>query len=106
MQQSCQSLSVKIQAFERKYIEHYIEDQTKLNDPQQTISEIKYRQKMIEDIRSKVTLYKECLSVMETAAVDPACFQDYEGVERLHTRTFKMWQLIAQWKEMKTSLLS
>ena len=69
-----------------KYIEHYIEDHSKLNDPQQTISEIKYRQKMIDDIKSKVTLYRECMSVIESK-IDSTCFEDYEGVEKLHTRT-------------------
>jgi hypothetical protein len=57
MRQSCLSLSAKIKVFEKKYIDHYIEDQTKFKDTQQTISELKYRQKMIDEIRNKVELY-------------------------------------------------
>lgn len=59
---------------------------------------------MIDEIKSKVALYKECMSVME-CKVDSTCFEDYEAVEKLHSRTLRMWIILDQWKEMKASLL-
>lgn len=56
MRQSCVSLSNKIRAFEKKYIDHYlkIDDINKFKDEnqtQQTLSELKYRQKMIDEMK-------------------------------------------------------
>lgn len=57
MKQSCQSLSNKIKAFEKKYIERYIEDGSRLRNSEQTLNELINREKMINDIKSKVELY-------------------------------------------------
>ena len=83
MKQSCQSLTNKITAFQKKYIEHYIEDGSKLNETSQTLSELKYRQKMIDEIKSKVELYQECINIMNmkdqfSKNTDITCFEDYK----------------------------
>lgn len=57
MKSSCLSLTNKIKAFEKKYVEHYIQDGSKINESSQTLNELKYRQKMIDEIRQKVELY-------------------------------------------------
>lgn len=64
MRQSCLSLTNKIKAFEKKYVEHYIEDGNKLNETEQTLSELRYRQKMIDDLKQKVELYSDCINIM------------------------------------------
>lgn len=71
-------MTLKIKAFEKKYIDHYINDGSKLAETVQTLSELKYRQKMIDEIRSKVDLYQECLTIINietfNRTTDITCF--------------------------------
>ena len=111
MKQSCQTLTTKIKAFEKKYVEHYVDDSSKLQDPQSAISEIKYRQKMIDEIKQKVELYQDCINIMNLKdyfaqqANDITCFEDYEQLVLLHQYTLKLWQMLEEWRSRRTQLM-
>ena len=111
MKQSCQSLTSKIKAFEKKYVEHYVDDSSKLQDPQQAITEIKYRQKMIDDIKQKVELYQDCINIMNLKdsfaqqTKDITCFEDYQQLLLLHQYTLKLWQMLDEWRTRRTQLM-
>ena len=64
MQSSSLVLSKKIKAFERKYIETYLQDKSRIEDCADTLEELFKRAKAIHEIRSKVILYKEFLKLL------------------------------------------
>lgn len=64
MLHSSTALSKKIKSFEKKYVEQYLKDKVKLEDPGETLEELFKRSKAIHEIRSKVTLYKEFLKML------------------------------------------
>ena len=108
MKQSCIQLGQKIKAFESKYVEHYIEDGSKLKDAASTLNELKFRQKMIEDIRQKVDLYGECLQIIGGESRDQSrysCFSDFKSLEQLNEYTLKLWNMLDEWRNQKDSLL-
>ena len=56
--------SKKIKAFEKKYVETYLHDESRLNDCGDTLEELFKRSKAIHEIRSKVILYREFLKLL------------------------------------------
>eukprot|EP00347_Sterkiella_histriomuscorum_P021796 403332737 len=115
MKQSCMGLSNKIRAFEKKYIDHYlkIEDMSKFNDvaqAKQTLSELKYRQKMIDEMKQKADLYQECINIMNMKELfqknsDITCFEDQKQLEQLNTYTLKFWTILDEWRSQRASLI-
>ena len=110
MRVSCVSLSNKIKAFEKKYVDHYINDSSKLNETENTINELKYRQKMIDDLKQKVDLYQECITIMNMGEVfkkftDITCFDDYRLLEKLHTYTLRLWIILDEWRQKRANLM-
>ena len=51
MTSSSEALSKKIRAFEKKYIESYLLDKSRIDDPHSTLEEIFKRQKAITEIK-------------------------------------------------------
>lgn len=64
MNSSSGVLSKKIKAFEKKYVETYLHDKTRLDDCGDTLEELFKRSKAIHEIRSKVILYREFLKLL------------------------------------------
>ena len=64
MNSSSQVLSKKIKAFEKKYVETYLHDKSRLDDCGDTLEELFKRSKAIHEIRSKVILYREFLKLL------------------------------------------
>ena len=57
MHNSSLVLSKKIKGFEKKYVETYLQDKSRLEDCTETLEELFKRSKAIHEIRSKVILY-------------------------------------------------
>jgi hypothetical protein len=70
MFKSSQSLSLKIKAFEKKYVENYLQDKQRLDHCKETLEELMRRQSAIQDIKSKVVLYKEFLRILYEDDID------------------------------------
>jgi hypothetical protein len=64
MHSSSLVLSKKIKAFEKKYVETYLQDRSRIDDCADTLEELFKRSKAIHEIRSKVILYKEFLKLL------------------------------------------
>ncbi len=54
----------KIMSSEKKYVETYLHDESRLNDCGDTLEELFKRSKAIYEIRSKVILYREFLKLL------------------------------------------
>lgn len=111
MKQSCLGLTGKIKTFEKKYVEHYLDDGSKFEEAGQTLDQLRYRQKMIDDIKAKVQLYQDCLNIMNIGQQQPdwkdiTCFDDFKNLELLHGYTLKLWTILDQWRTQRTSLLT
>jgi hypothetical protein len=87
MSSSSAMLSKKIQAFQKKYVEAYLQDETRLSDCGETLEELFKRSKAIHEIRSKVILYREFLKLLYEKDEDPqekmernrlSCAEDFE----------------------------
>lgn len=87
MRSSSLVLSKKIKAFEKKYVETYLQDKSRLEDCSETLEELFKRSKAIHEIRSKVILYKEFLKLLYEEDPDGeekleknklTCSEDYE----------------------------
>jgi len=107
MKQSCQTLSTKIKTFEKKYIDHYVSDSGRYQECTETLNELKMRQRMIDEIKQKVSLYKECVEIMkiEQNKESFSCFDDFESLEILHSFTLKLWTMLDEWRKQKDILL-
>ena len=123
MLHSSTALSKKIKSFEKKYVESYLKDRTKLEDCAETLEELFKRSKAIHEIRSKVTLYKEFLKMLyeeedtevkaeggkEAKVVVKArkverelsCTKDYEKIQEMHNTTLRLWKILLYWKKRK-----
>ena len=104
MKNSSQQLSKKIRAFERKYTETYLMDKSRLDECHETLEELFKRSKAIQEIRSKVILYREFLKLLkERDDVNDQleCSKDYEFVHQLHSNTIKLWKMILYWKKRR-----
>ena len=64
MKGSSAALSKKIRAFEKKYIENYLQDRSRLEDCTETLAELFKRSQAIHEIRSKTILYREFLKLL------------------------------------------
>lgn len=64
MHQSSLALSKKIKAFEKKYVESYLQDKTRLDECAETLEELMKRSTAIHEIKSKVMLYREFLKLL------------------------------------------
>ena len=89
MNSSSGVLSKKIKAFEKKYVETYLQDKTRLDDCGDTLEELFKRSKAIHEIRSKVILYREFLKLLYENDKNPAekmaqnklsCAEDFENL--------------------------
>ena len=89
MKSSSGVLSKKIKAFEKKYVETYLHDKSRLDDCGDTLEELFKRSKAIHEIRSKVILYREFLKLLYEDEPDPqakmdknklSCAADFEAL--------------------------
>jgi hypothetical protein len=64
MLRSSESLALKIKAFEKKYVETYLQDRTRLERAKETLDEIFRRSQAVLEMKSKVVLYKEFLKIL------------------------------------------
>lgn len=116
-------LSKKIKAFEKKYIETYLQDKSRLEDCGDTLEELFKRSsniylsfltyiyiEAIHEIRSKVILYREFLKLLYEDDINAEqklsenklqCTDDYEFVAELHKQTVKLWKMLLYWKKRR-----
>ena len=64
MFRSSEGLSLKIKAFEKKYVETYLQDKQRLDRCKETLDELLRRSQAIVEMKSKVVLYKEFLKIL------------------------------------------
>lgn len=110
MHSSSLVLSKKIKAFEKKYVETYLQDRSRIEDCADTLEELFKRSKAIHEIRSKVILYKEFLKLLYEDDPDKnekmqqnklQCAEDYEFVADLHKQTIKLWKMLLYWRKRR-----
>ena len=110
MFKSAQSLSLKIKAFEKKYVENYLQDKNRLDHCKDTLEELLRRQAAIHDIKAKVILYKEFLRILYEDDIDAkeklesrklSCVEDCETIEMIHKNTLKMWKVFLYWAKKR-----
>ena len=110
MKGSSQALSKKIKAFEKKYVENYLQDQSRLEDCSVTLEELFKRSTAIHEIKSKVMLYKEFLKLLyeddENAQQKLeknklSCSEDCDFLQEVHKHTIRLWQNLLFWKKRK-----
>ena len=106
MLKSSESLALKIKAFEKKYVETYLQDKTRLERAKETLDEIYRRSQAIVEMKSKVALYKEFLKILYSDDNDAeskierkklACAEACDCIEQIHKHTIKMWKLFVNW---------
>ena len=110
MSSSSNVLSKKIKAFEKKYVETYLHDKSRLDDCGDTLEELFKRSKAIHEIRSKVILYKEFLKLLYENDENPqekmaqnklSCAEDFETLQEIHKHTIRLWKILLYWKKRR-----
>lgn len=110
MKSSSSVLSKKIKAFEKKYVETYLSDPSRLADCGDTLEELFKRSKAIHEIRSKVILYREFLKLLYENDANPeekmaqnklACAADFEALQEIHKHTIRLWKILLYWKKRR-----
>lgn len=110
MSSSSSVLSKKIKAFEKKYVETYLHDESRLNDCGDTLEELFKRSKAIHEIRSKVILYREFLKLLYEKDENPkqkmeqnklTCADDFEVLQEIHKHTIRLWKILLYWKKRR-----
>ena len=110
MFRSSDGLSLKIKAFEKKYVETYLQDRTRLERCKETLDELLRRSQAIIEMKSKVVLYKEFLKILYEDDVDAeakiqrkklSCSEDCDFIEAIHKNTIKMWKVFLYWTKKR-----
>jgi hypothetical protein len=110
MKSSSGVLSKKIKAFEKKYVETYLHDKSRLDDCGDTLEELFKRSKAIHEIRSKVILYREFLKLLYENEANPeekmaqnklSCAADFESLQEIHKHTIRLWKILLYWKKRR-----
>ena len=110
MNSSSSVLSKKIKAFEKKYVETYLHDKSRLDDCGDTLEELFKRSKAIHEIRSKVILYREFLKLLYENDENPkekmaknklSCAEDFENLQEIHKHTIRLWKILLYWKKRR-----
>jgi len=110
MSSSSNVLSKKIKAFEKKYVETYLHDKSRLDDCGDTLEELFKRSKAIHEIRSKVILYREFLKLLYENDENPqekmaqnklSCAEDVETLQEIHKHTIRLWKILLYWKKRR-----
>ena len=110
MTTSSDVLSKKIKAFEKKYVETYLHDKSRLEDCGDTLEELFKRSKAIHEIRSKVILYREFLKLLYENDENPkekmanhklSCAEDFETLQEIHKHTIRLWKILLYWKKRR-----
>jgi len=110
MKGSSAALSKKIKAFEKKYVDNYLQEESRLEDCSVTLEELFKRSTAIHEIKSKVMLYKEFLKLLYED--DPkaeekleqnklSCAEDCDFLQEVHKHTIRLWQNLLFWKKRK-----
>lgn len=110
MKSSSTVLSKKIKAFEKKYVETYLHDESRLDDCGDTLEELFKRSKAIHEIRSKVILYREFLKLLYEDEEKPeekmaqnklSCAEDFENLQEIHKHSIRLWKILLYWKKRR-----
>jgi pyruvate/2-oxoglutarate dehydrogenase complex dihydrolipoamide acyltransferase (E2) component len=110
MFKSQEVLSIKIKAFEKKYVETYLQDKTRLERSKETLDELLRRSQAVLEMKSKVVLYKEFLKILcedDTEAelkiklLRLTCDDDCQKMEEIHKNTIKMWKVLFYWSKKR-----
>jgi neutral trehalase len=111
MTSSSNVLSKKIKAFEKKYVDAYLQDKSRLDDCGDTLEELFKRSKAIHEIRSKVILYREFLKLLyennnenakeKMAQNKLSCAEDFENLQEIRKHTIRLWKILLYWKKRR-----
>lgn len=94
---SSDTLSKKIRAFQKKYIETYLQDKARIDECHQTLEELFKRSKAIQEIKSKVILYKEFFN----KKVELESSKNFDKLHELHIQTINLWKMILYWRKRR-----
>lgn len=94
---SSDTLSKKIRAFQKKYIETYLQDKARIDECHQTLEELFKRSKAIQEIKSKVILYKEFFD----RKVELESSKNFDKLHELHIQTINLWKMILYWRKRR-----
>lgn len=94
---SSDTLSKKIRAFQKKYIETYLQDKSRIDECHQTLEELFKRSKAIQEIKSKVILYKEFFN----RKVELESSKNFDKLHELHIQTINLWKMILYWRKRR-----
>jgi hypothetical protein len=94
---SSDTLSKKIRAFQKKYIETYLQDKNRIDEWHQTLEELFKRSKAIQEIKSKVILYKEFFN----KKVELESSKNFDKLHELHIQTINLWKMILYWRKRR-----
>lgn len=94
---SSDTLSKKIRAFQKKYIETYLQDKGRIDECHQTLEELFKRSKAIQEIKSKVILYKEFFD----RKVELESSKNFDKLHELHIQTINLWKMILYWRKRR-----
>ena len=110
MFRSSEGLSLKIKAFEKKYVETYLQDKTRLDRCKETLDELLRRSQAVLEMKAKVVLYKEFLKILYEDDQDKeqklekrqlSCAKDCDFMEEIHKNTIKMWKVFLYWNKKR-----
>jgi hypothetical protein len=73
-----------------------LQDKTRIDECHQTLEELFKRSKAIQEIKSKVILYKEFFSIEK---VELESSKNYEKLHELHIQTINLWKMILYWRK-------
>ena len=83
-------MSKKIRAFQKKYIETYLQDKARIDECYQTLEELFKRSKAIQEIKFKVILYKEFFD----RKIELESSKNFDKLHELHIQTINLWKMI------------
>ena len=110
MNGSSKALSKKIKSFEKKYVENYLQDQSRLEDCSVTLEELFKRSTAIHENKSKDMLNKEFLKLLyendpeaeeKLSKNQLSCSEDCDFLQDVHKHTIRLWQNLLFWKKRK-----
>ena len=112
MQRGSSQLSKKIQKFQAKYIERYMQETDRLAHTAASLKEIEKREEALSAMKQRVELYEDfnnalaCIRPPGEAKQQVQCREEFKATFDMHCDTVKLWKLANYWKEHLEGWLS
>lgn len=112
MQRGSNQLSKKIQKFQVKYIDRYLQETDRLTQTTSTLKEMEKREEALSAMKQRVELYEDfnnalaCIRPPGESKHQIQCREEFKATFDLHCDTLKLWKLANYWKEHLESWVS